>query len=221
MSRPDTTATAALDAQVIRPVFFCYLDIIGDPLRACTAGKSISFTGTGDPDLDGFTFDGIDPTVVDIGAVKQKAGGSDSVTAKLSGLVQLDTTLLNLIGDKANWQGRTARLWRTIRNADGIQQGAIQHYYTGWMTALSIAGSATTGQTINLTIEGYLAAFSAASNRTYLDQDQFDPDDLSARAAVALANGVSGATAIAGTPTSANGGGLGMGGDMSFNEVLR
>lgn len=75
MSRPDAAASAALDAPVIRPVFFCYLDIVGDPLRACTAGRSYSFSGTGDPDLDGFSFDGVDPTVVDIGPVRNKDGG--------------------------------------------------------------------------------------------------------------------------------------------------
>lgn len=194
MSRPDATASAAL-ARDIRPVFLCFLDIVGDPLRACTAGHSISFSGTGNTDLDGFTFDGIDPTFVDIGPVRSKDGGSDAVTAKLSGLVTLDADLLNTVGNKANWQGRTAQLWRIIRDEFGDQKGAIQHYYTGWMTALAIGG-APGNQTINLTIESYLAAYSQASNRSYLDQELYDPDDLSARAAIALANGTSGSPLV-------------------------
>ena len=52
MIRPDPTASTALGAQIIRPVFFCYLDVLGDPLRACTAGKSYTLVSTGDPDLD-------------------------------------------------------------------------------------------------------------------------------------------------------------------------
>jgi hypothetical protein len=206
VSRPDATAAAALDAQVIRPVFFCYLDIVGDPLRACTAGQSIAFApgATGEPDLDGHTYDGINPRFIDIGPVRQKDGGSDSITCKLSGLVTLDTALLNIIGSPANWQGRTARLWRTIRDAAGTQQGAIQHLFTGWMTSLVIAGSPE-GQTINLTIQSYLAAFSGASGRTYLDQEQFDPGDLSARASIALANGL-GSPLLNGTPASTDGG---------------
>lgn len=200
MSRPDAAASAALDAPVIRPVFFCYLDIVGDPLRACTAGRSYSFSGTGDPDLDGFSFDGVDPTVVDIGPVRNKDGGADSVTAKLSGIVTLDADLLNIVGNKANWQGRTARLWRMIRDENGDQRGAVQHYYTGWMTSLAIGGSPES-QTINLTIESYLAAFSKASGRTYLDQETFDPGDLSARAAIAVANGMSGSPLVSNTPT--------------------
>lgn len=201
MSRPDAAAIAALDRQIIRPVFFVYLDIVGDPLRACTAGRSYELTGTGDPDLEGFTFDGIDPTVVDIGPVRSKDGGSDSVTAKLSGIVTLDAELLNIVGDPSHWQGRTARLWRMIRDEAGVQQGALQHYYTGWMTALSIVGDPDQGQTINLTIDSYLAAYSQASNRTYLDQDQFDPDDLSARATLAIANGNSGSPLTSNTST--------------------
>lgn len=199
MSRPDAAASAAIDAQSIRPVFFCYLDILGDQLRACTAGRSLALSGTGDPDLDGFTFDGIDPTVVDVSAVRAKEGGSDAVTAKLSGLVTLDAELLALIGDPSNWQGRTGRLWRMIRDESGVQRGAIQHYYTGWMTGLTIVGDPEQGQTLNLTIESYLAAYSKASNRTYLDQDQFDPDDLSARASIAIANGTSGAPLVSNT----------------------
>ncbi len=202
MSRPDAAASAAIDRQVIRPVFFCYLDIIGDPLRACTAGRSLKLSGTGDPDLDDQVFDGIDPKVVDIGPVRAKDGGSDAVTAKLSGLVALDADLLNLIGDAANWQGRTARLWRMIRDEDGAQRGAIQHYYTGWMTALAITGDPASGQTINLTIEAYLAAYSQASNRSYMDQELFDAGDLSARAAMAIANGNSGSPLTGNTAVS-------------------
>jgi hypothetical protein len=38
-------------------------------------------------------------------------------------------------------------------------------------------------------IESYLAALTSASNRTYLDQERYDAGDLSARAAIAIANG--------------------------------
>lgn len=200
MSRMDPTAATALEAKVIRPVFFVYLDIVGDPLYANTSGATIAITGSADPDLNN-TFDGIDPTVVDVGPVRMKDGGSDAVTAKLSGLVSLDEALLNIMGNPANWQGRVARLWRMIRDVNGTQQGAIQHYYTGYMIALDIGGSPQS-QTIELTIESYLAAFSQASNRTYLDQESFDPGDQSARAAIAIANGITGNPAISNTPVN-------------------
>ena len=87
-----------------------------------------------------------------------------------------------------------------IRNEAGAQVGAIQHYYTGYMTSLGINGDPQE-QSIELAIEGYIAAFGAASNRSYLDQELFDPGDLSARAAIAIANGVSGSPLTNNTPT--------------------
>lgn len=204
----DAAAADALQAEHIRPVFFAYLDILGDPVRANTSGHSITFGQLGIEDLDGQTFDGIDPRVVDISPVRQKEGGSETVTARLSGLVGLDTELLNILGDPANWQGRTARLWRTIRNSAGQQQGGVQHYYTGYMLALTIGG-APDNQTISIKIESYLAAFSQASNRTYLDPASFDPGDLSAQATIAIANGISGNPLIANTPVQSGSGGGG------------
>lgn len=217
MSRPDATASAALGAQVIRPVFFGYLDFLGDPLRANTGGQSFTFSGLADPDLNQ-TFDGIDPTVVDISPVRSKEGGSEAVKARLSGLVGIDDELLAIVGDRTKWQGRVARLWRMIRDESGNQQGALQHYYTGYMVALSISGEPDS-QTIEVTIESYLAAYSQASNRSYLDQASFDSGDLSAKAAIAIANGTSSNPAISNTPIG--GAGAGNAYEMGFYGVGR
>ncbi|MBH0112705.1 hypothetical protein I5E68_07040 [Novosphingobium sp. YJ-S2-02] len=194
MSRPDAAASAALDGDIIRPGFFAFLDIAGNPVRINTLGRDVVVTGSGFNDMDDHAFIGTDGKFVEIGSVTAKSGGSDQLTCSLSGLRDIDDETLNIIGDQSNWIGRSASLWRMIRNADGAQQGAIQHYYTGYMVSLSIEGDESE-QTIKLGIEGYLSAFSQASNRTYLDQELFDPGDLSASAAIAIANG----TATAGT----------------------
>lgn len=191
MSVPDPTAAAALEADIIKPVFFAWLDIDTDPVRANSSGHDITPASTGDSDLDDELFIGIGHMFVDIGSVKVSDQGTESVTAKLSGLPVIDEDALELLGDSANWQGRIARLWRVIRNAANVQQGGFQPYYTGYMTALEIGGDAD-GQVISVTIETYLAAFSAAPNRTYLDQKRYDSGDQSAKAAIAIANGVSG-----------------------------
>lgn len=200
MSLPDATAAAALEAAFIAPVFFAFLDIDGEPIRFNTSGADIAISGTGITELDGFTFDGIDARFIDISPVRMKEGGSDAVTATLSGLIDIDLDTLNIIGDKSNWQGRVAMLWRVIRDTTGSQQGGFQHYYAGYMSELAIAGSPDS-QTIKMTIETYLVAFSRASNRTYLDQELYDSGDLSARAAVAIANGVSGNPVLNNTQT--------------------
>lgn len=200
MSVPDPTAVAALSAQAIKPVFFAWLDIVGDPVRANTSGRNITPTGTGDDDLDDFEFTGISGELVEVSPVRFGQGGSESVTAELSGLSGIDDDTLELMADPANWQGRDARLWRMIRNAANVQQGGYHAYYTGKMTAVAIGGSPE-AQRIRVTIESYLAVLSAASNRTYMDAERFDAGDLSARAAIAIANGN-----YTGAPTSSPGG---------------
>ncbi len=205
MSRPDATALAALQEPVIRPKWFGFLDFENEPVRATTAGRDVTFNGTGDADLDGFTFEGINPDVIDISPVYAREGGSEQVTARLSGLIDLDNDLLNEIGDRAHYMGRTARLWRTISNAADVQQGGVQHYYTGYMVDLSIR-AAPEGQVIELVIESYLSAFTQPSNRDY-DQSRYDPGDNSYAAAIAIANGNSG-NPVTNNVQVLNGGGI-------------
>lgn len=190
-SQPDAAAAAALAERVRRPVTFCFLDIAEEPIRVTDAPYSFTFSGTGDPDLDGYTFAAVDPRVVSVAAVKAKESGTDTVTLTLSGLAGVDGELMNTIGNKANWQGRDGRLWKAMLDPVTFTRiGAIWSYYTGYMNVPKIVGDQTS-QTIALDLESYLAFFGQASNRTYLDQQLYDPGDFSAELAVAIANGAS------------------------------
>ena len=190
-SRPDTAAQAALAASVRRPVTFAFLDLKGEPIRVTNAPYSFTFAGTGDEDLDGFTFDAVDPRVVSVGPVKAREGGTDTLTLQLSGLAGVDDELMTQIGDRSNWAGRDCRLWRAMLDPhDMTRIGAIWSYYTGYMSVPKITGDRT-GQVINMSVESYLAFFGQASNRTYLDQQSYDPGDQSAALAIAIANGAS------------------------------
>lgn len=190
-SRPDTAAQAALAASVRRPVTFAFLDLKAEPIRVTNAPYSFTFAGTGDEDLDGFTFDAVDPRVVSVGSVKAREGGTDTLTLQLSGLAGVDDELMTQIGDRSNWAGRDCRLWRAMLDPhDMTRIGAIWSYYTGYMSAPKISGDRT-GQVINMSVESYLAFFGQASNRTYLDQQSYDPGDQSAALAIAIANGAS------------------------------
>lgn len=189
MSLPDFTASTALGAMVIKPVFFVFLDLDGAQVRANTSGANITPTGTGDPDLDGHEFIGIAGDFIDLSPIQHSEGGSGSVTAELSGIPEVDDDTLALLGDPTKWRGRDARVWQIIRNAANAQQGGYRDWHTGRMTTVYHRGAPGDGFTIGFTIEGYLAVLSQASNRTYLDQDQFDSGDQSARAAIAIANG--------------------------------
>ncbi|WP_242148931.1 hypothetical protein [Sphingomonas sp. BAUL-RG-20F-R05-02] len=188
-SRPDTNANAALAADVRRPVTFCLLDLATGPIRVTNAPYSFSFAGTGDEDLDGFTFQAVDPRVVSVGPVKAQEGGTDTLVLTLSGLAGVDDELMTELGDRANYSGRDCRLWRAMLDPQQLTRvGAIWSYFTGYMSVPKIVGDRTS-QTIQLSVETYLAFFGQASNRTYLDQLSYDAGDRSAELAIAVANG--------------------------------
>ena len=184
----DPATLDMLGREVVRPPFLAWLDILGDPVRATTWEVSLQLSGTSDPDLDGHLFSAIDPSMGSVSGVKRATGGSETVTATLSGIVGPDSDMLNILGDESKWKGRLARLWFLTLNAAGDRVGAVVPYYTGRMVGLAISGSAEQ-QTAKVTIESYLASLSAASNRTYLDQGDFVSGDTSAALTLATANG--------------------------------
>lgn len=203
MSLPDATAGAQLSSSSFSPAWLAYLDFDGDPVRVTTARASITIAGSGDAELDGFTFDAVDPTVVGVGDIKNSEGGSETLLYSLSGIVGPDSDLLNVLGDPSLWQGRTARLWAIIYDEAGVQQGAIWPVHTGRMSAMRILGEPS-AQTVSVEVENYLASLKEASGRTYLDQNQFDPEDNVAALTIGVANGK---TKGVRAPTGGSGGG--------------
>lgn len=198
----DTASKAAVASAVIAPAFFVFLDIAGDPIRVTTYAAPVTPSGAGDADLDGQTFSPIDPRVLNIGNAAHSEDGSDTLEVELSGIVTIDTALLNEIGSIATWRGRTCRLWvRFFDLAAGDWAGGFVPYYTGYMWGVDIAPSPTE-QIIKLKVENYLATYNSASNRTYQGQKDFDPTDVSAAASISSAN-----SARAGGSFSGGGGG--------------
>lgn len=201
MSLPDSAAGAQLAQGAFAIAWMAYLDFSGDPVRVTTAGRAVSVTGSGDADMDGYTFDAVDPSLVSVGEVKNAEGGSDTLTFTLSGIVGPDTDLLNIIGDTSLWRGRPARLWAAIYDESGAQQGAVWPVYTGRMSAIQIVGDPSQ-QTVKLDVESYLASIKQASGRTYLDQATFDPVDNTAALKIGVANGATSGVAT-GAPAAA------------------
>jgi hypothetical protein len=188
VSRLDATAgNFVVNNQFIRPVNFVFMDFVGDPVRACDAGFDINISGQPEADLNGL-YKGVTGDFAELSPIKISDGGSSTVTAKLSGIKTLDDATLDVIGDVTRWKGRTAQVWRIVWDQANAAQGSYQHYYTGYMVDVLIAGNSGE-QFIELTIENYLAAFGQASNRTYLSQRDFDPGDASGDGTLAIANG--------------------------------
>lgn len=184
----DAAGQAALGAPVVRPIYFAFLDFDGSPIRVTTASANVAFAGTGDPDLDGYTFDAIDARFVSVGDVLNQTGGSDTLTLQLSGLPEIDAATLAILNDRSKWRLRYARLWVRIHDEAGAQQGVVAGYYTGQMMAADIVPTPK-GQTIEIRVENYLALLSEPSDRTYLNQSYYDPADKSAKATIGAATG--------------------------------
>lgn len=196
MTLPDASLSGT-----IQPFWVGWVDINGDPVRVTTLPRDITFTGTGDADLDGYLFESVPTSFVGVSPVTHQEGGSDTVTATLSGLPGGDDALLTAIATPSNWRGRTARLWRGL--ADGnFTPTIMEGYYTGFVVSMRLVGDPTT-QTVELKIENYLASLTTARGRTYQDQAEHDALDVSAARIRAAANGMQTATGI--TPTTGGG----------------
>lgn len=186
----DSTTQAALEAPLLYWRALIYADFDGDTLRATNSIYNKVISSSGDAELDG-TYDSYASNIIEVSPVQHNETGSDTVTVSMSGIIS-NSDLLNLIGDRTKWQGRSARLWFFCVDADENQVGEIIPYYTGYMNDITIAGSAEQ-QKIALTIENYIVSLAGAFNRTYMMQTLYDSGDLSGAATLAAANGLTSA----------------------------
>lgn len=184
----DADFKAALEGPVVYPAWFIYLDVDGDPVRVTSAGYSVTFGVEDDPDISEQTFSAIDPSALEVGSAVQRQGGSETLSVTLSGLLGVDQEALDAIADRSKWQGRIVRLWMGVRDENGEFIGAVAPYYTGYMMSVEISPSPQS-QTINLSVENYLSLLSNAPNRTWLDQNVYDPADTSPAASLGGVNG--------------------------------
>jgi hypothetical protein len=188
MSNLSPIVQTAIEQPVVYIRWLCYLDIAGDPVRATTGLYDKTFSGTGDPDLDGDTYTPYPSDLISVSEVQHEETGSNQVTVSMSGLIVNNVAFLNAIGDRDNWQGRTARLWWYVVDENEAQIGDVYSYYTGYMNDITINGSSQS-QTITLSIENYLVSLSVTAAKTYQMQKEYDPDDESASRSIAAANG--------------------------------
>ena len=178
----------AIEAPIVNARWLCYLDIVGDPVRATTGLYDKTFSGTDDPDLDGDTYEPYPSNLIEVSDVQHDEAGSDQVTVSMSGLIVNNVDFLNIIGNKSNWQGRTARLWWYVVDENENQIGEVYSYYTGYMNDINISGSAQS-QKVILSIENYLVSLSSTQAKTYQMQKEYDASDDSPSRSIAAANG--------------------------------
>jgi hypothetical protein len=203
----DATTQAALEASIVNWRVLIYADFVGDVLRGTTGLYDKVISGSSDSELNG-TYESFNHDLINVSPVKHNESGSDTVSISMSGLLVNNADFLAIIGDKAKWQGRTARLWFYCVDDNEAQVGSIIPYYTGYMNEVGISGSPNS-QTVTLTIENYLVSLAGAQNKTYLIQNIYDAGDLSAEASISAANGMAGAGAYNYGPGGGNGSGNG------------
>lgn len=188
MSNLSGTLQTAIEQPIVYIRWVVYLDVVGDPVRATTGLYDKTFSGTGDPDLDGDTYVPYPSDLINVSEVKHDEQGSDQVSVSMSGLIVNNADFLNTIGNKSNWQGRTARLWWYVVDENETQVGEVYSYYTGYMNDVTINGSPQS-QEIVLTIENYLVSLSVTASKTYQMQKEYDAGDESPSRSIAAANG--------------------------------
>lgn len=189
MSNLSGPVQDAIEAPIVHARWVCYLDVVGDPVRATTGLYDKTFSGTNDPDLDGNTYIPYPSDLISVSEVTHDEAGSNQVSVSMSGLIVNNADFLSTIGNRANWQGRTARLWWYVvdENENPIDN-KVYSYYTGYMNDITINGTPDS-QTITLTIEHYLVTLSVTTGKTYAMQKEYDAGDESASRAISAANG--------------------------------
>lgn len=211
----DVVTQAALEAPILYWRALLYADFDGDPLRATSSIYNKIISASGDSELDG-EYESYNHNITQISPVQHNETGSDTVSITMSGILT-NADLLNMIGDRTKWQGRSARLWFFCADENDNQVGEIIPYYTGYMNDVTISGSASE-QRITLTIENYIVSLTGAFNRTYMMQTLYDPNDYSGAATLAAANGLT--SAVQAGVGGGGGGGQGIGRDYFGGRVV-
>ena len=84
MSNLNSTVQTTIEGQVVNARWVCYMDVDTDPLRATTGLYNKTFSGTGDADLDGKTFESYPAELVSVSEVQHDESGSNQVGVTMS-----------------------------------------------------------------------------------------------------------------------------------------
>jgi hypothetical protein len=191
----STDAKAALDDQVTDIRWLMFLDIVDAPQRVTNSPQPLAFASdVPDVLLAGQTFLRLS-TVLSMTMTRGRGG---SATFTLSGLQDVDTALLNAIGDKSKWRGRRAALWAAVHDLDTGELLGIKRLGSYFMSPPRFyidRGQAV----ISMEAQSLQARLAEPSAATYLDQPKFDADDNSALATLAAASGLKNTRSLGGT----------------------
>lgn len=155
-------------------------------------GSITAPANTGDALLDGKTFDSISHELIEIGENTFSTTGSGELTVSLNVPADADLTITAAQTIPAEYQGRSAVLWRVVKLVQSDPLAAPTWYFrrirSGTMDKVEVQADGMSHK-FTLTIESHSGKISNATNQTWLNQRQYDPNDSSQDFAPSIANG--------------------------------
>lgn len=200
MTRPLHATTAlALDKPELPLAAILYLDILGDPLYCWSGIGDLVFAAaqTGDPSLDGLTFNGTG-TLIEISSVSEGVGGSDALEIALPGVDLAQPMLRQLITNRNRWQFRRAVVW--LMALDPVTYAIAGNPFrikTGRMDQMPYTENAK-GGVVKCKIEGQQSYGDTPLASRYSEQIDINSADVSQKYVHSLAN----MTAALGQPSA-------------------
>lgn len=185
----DATTKTALAAKELPLAAIVYLDILGDNLKAWTGIGDLVFGAgaTGDPSLDGNTFEGI-AAVMEISEVTEGAGGSDALEIALPGVDLALPALRQLITNRNRWQFRRAVVWLMALDPTTYAiAGKPFRIKTGRMDRMPLSENNNEG-VVKCVIEGQQSYGDIPLGSRYSEQIDINPNDTSQKWVHSLAN---------------------------------
>lgn len=181
MVRPLDPATATATTQSIIPLAaIVKLYVVGDPLLAWTGYGDLVFAAnqTGDTELDGNTFKGLED-IVELAGISEGIGGTDGLEITLPGVDLNDDEMKQVIRDRDRWQFQRGIVWLMLLDPDTYAiAGKPFRIRTGRIDNMPYSEANGKG-VIKCTIEGQQAYGNEALNSRYSEQVDINPNDTS------------------------------------------
>lgn len=177
----DLTAgmVAESDNAVVRPVYFLYLDVVGDPLWAWTGMADISITVADDPLLSSgrtFTAVGHLGSVSDV--VQDASGRLQRVVAKLLAADFGVEKFFDFVNNEADWSLRSAVLWFGFVNEAGLPIADPFRLLTGRMDKPTARGGTDSSIAMEMISHHHDGRRANGLRLTDAHQQQIYPGDL-------------------------------------------
>ncbi len=171
MSLEDT-----LKAAVVIPVYIGFFNIDADPIRAWTGPGVFAPTGTGDADLDGFTFNSA-AQLLRVSDFTESDGLSDAFSLTFSVADDELDPYAQLVANRAAFLGRKVVIWRAFMNStESAVLSYIDRMFVGVMTAASMQRITGSGGELTLTCDHDLQKARTAPTR-WIDHQFYNPTD--------------------------------------------